>query len=63
MSDILSPSSSLHHTDPTTTKLDAFNQAFDPAAHFETVPELAARAFNRPRRETLEVRMDTNRVV
>lgn len=30
-------------------------QAFDPVAHFETVPELAARAFNRPRKETLEV--------
>lgn len=31
-------------------------QAFEPAAHFETVPELATRAFNRPRKGTLEVR-------
>lgn len=28
--------------------------SFDVAKHFDTVPELADRAFNRPRRETLE---------
>ncbi|KAM3569134.1 hypothetical protein VYU27_008765, partial [Nannochloropsis oceanica] len=29
-------------------------EAFDPAKHFNTVPALAGRAFNRPRKETLE---------
>ena len=29
-------------------------QSFDPVAHFGTVPELAGRAYNRPRVETLE---------
>jgi U3 small nucleolar RNA-associated protein 11 len=28
--------------------------AFNPAQHFDTAPELAARAYNRPRKETLE---------
>lgn len=28
--------------------------SFDPAEHFDTVPELAGRAFNRPRKSTLE---------
>lgn len=29
-------------------------ERFDVAKHFDTVPELADRAFNRPRKETLE---------
>ena len=32
-------------------------QVFDAVAHFDTVPELAGRAFNRPRKATLEVRV------
>ena len=31
-----------------------FLHRFDVAEHFDTVPELADRAFNRPRKATLE---------
>jgi len=40
------------HTIFVESKKDA--DAFDVAKHFDTVPELAGRAFNRPRLETLE---------
>jgi len=29
-------------------------RTFDPVAHFDTVPELAGRTYNRPKREKLE---------
>lgn len=50
----------LHHLESTKRKhtvfVDNSEQAtnFDVAEHFDTVPELAGRSFNRPRREDLE---------
>ncbi|KAI2488643.1 Utp11 protein [Fragilaria crotonensis] len=50
----------LHHLEGTKRKHVVFVESddaaknFDTAQHFDTVPELAGRSFNRPRRETLE---------
>jgi U3 small nucleolar RNA-associated protein 11 len=50
----------LHHLESTKRKHVVFVESddaatnFDTAEHFDTVPELAGRSFNRPRREALE---------
>jgi U3 small nucleolar RNA-associated protein 11 len=47
-----SPSKKRKHTIFVATKDDA--EEFDVVEHFDTIPELAGRAFNRPRLETLQ---------